>query len=45
MQEAISGAGQIKQNYASHARCARQLAETYFDSNLVLGKLIEEIGI
>jgi hypothetical protein len=43
--QAIAGARNILENYHSHALAARQLAETYFDSNQVLGKLIDEAGI
>jgi hypothetical protein len=45
LDEAVKGAECIAQNYESHCRAARALAEAYFDSNKVLGRLLEEIGV
>jgi hypothetical protein len=35
----------IARNYGHHRRAARALAEAYFDSDKVLGRLAEEVGI
>jgi hypothetical protein len=45
LEQAIDGAERITRDYAHHSASARQLAETYFDSNLVLGQLIEEVRV
>jgi len=45
MEEAVAGARAVIQNYQEHSKAARQIAETYFDSTVTLGKLIEEIGV
>ena len=42
--EAAAGAGQIASNYAHHCRGARELAEAYFDSRLVLTRLLAEVS-
>lgn len=44
LQEAIAGVERIAADYEHHCRAARKLAEMFFDSERVLGKLIEEIG-
>lgn len=44
-EEAGSAARRLAADPTRHGRAARALAEAYFDSNLVLGQLIEEIGI
>jgi len=44
LQEAIAGAERIAADYEYHCRAARKLAETFFDSEKVLSKFIEEIG-
>jgi hypothetical protein len=31
-------------DYDTHSRVARALAERYFDSDRVLGRMIEEVG-
>lgn len=43
--EALCQVESVSKNYAIHARAARQIAEQYFDSNRVLGGLLNEIGI
>jgi hypothetical protein len=43
--EAVAGAEEIERNYEGHCQAARELAEKYFDSDGVLGRLSEEIGI
>jgi hypothetical protein len=45
MEEAVSGAERIARSYADHARAARAIAEAYFDSDRVLGQLLEETGL
>lgn len=43
--EAVAGAQQLAADYALHCQAARKLAEDFFDSNKVLRKLLEEVGI
>jgi hypothetical protein len=43
MEEAIAGAKSISENYASHCRAARSLAETWFDSDKVLAAMLDQI--
>jgi hypothetical protein len=45
LEEAIAGAGRIARDYEEHCRTARALAEEYFDSNRVLGRFIEDVGV
>jgi hypothetical protein len=45
MDEAVSGAGRIARDYERHCRAARQLAEDWFDSDKVLGSLVERVGV
>lgn len=45
MDEAVAGARQIAGNYRQHCRAARQIAETYFDSKRVLGRVLEQSGV
>lgn len=45
MEEAVEGANSINMNYSDHCAAARQLAEYWFDSERVLGKLAEQVGI
>lgn len=45
LDEAIEGAESIAGDYARHSRSARALAEEYFDSDKVLGRLLEEIDL
>jgi hypothetical protein len=42
--EAVAGIEAIAGDYPRHARAARAVAEAYFDSDRVLGRLIEEVG-
>lgn len=42
--QAVSGAESIMSNYEVHSRAARKLAETIFDSDIVLGELLEQLG-
>lgn len=42
--EAVAGAREIARNYAGHCRAARRLAEDCFDSDKVLGRILEQVG-
>jgi hypothetical protein len=43
LDDAVAGAHAIVGDYRRHARAARQVAESYFDSDKVLGALLEEV--
>ena len=43
--EAVAGVEAINADYPAHSRAARQLAEEYFDSDKVLGRLLERVGL
>lgn len=43
--EAARGVARIVDDYEAHCAAARALAENYFDSDLVLGRLLDEVGI
>jgi hypothetical protein len=45
LDQAIAGAELIARDYDKHCQSARALAEEYFDSDKVLGRLVEEIGV
>lgn len=45
LEEAVAGAERIAMAYDGHCRAARAIAETYFDSDKVLGRLVDEVGI
>jgi hypothetical protein len=45
LDDAVAGAERIAADYPDHCRAARALAEEYFDSDKVLGRLIDEVGI
>ncbi len=42
---ARDGAARIGADYDAHAAAARAIAEEYFDSDLVLGRLLDDVGI
>lgn len=44
LEEAISGAHEISRNYRTHARAAQAIAVEYFDSNKVLGALLDKVN-
>ena len=44
LDEAVAGATDIAADYPAHCRGARSLAEKHFDSDVVLGRLLERIG-
>jgi hypothetical protein len=43
--EAVAGAERLARDYRGHCQAARELAESFFDSDTVLGNLIDAIGI
>lgn len=45
LDEAAAGAEEISRNYDRHCKAARKLAETFFDSDKVLGQLLHEVGV
>jgi hypothetical protein len=45
LDEAVLGVERIASDYDRHCRAARSLAEAYFDSDRVLERLIEQVGI
>lgn len=45
MDDAIDGADEIARNYEHHSHAARAIAEKYFDSDKILGDLIEQLGV
>jgi hypothetical protein len=45
LEEAAAGAKRIARDYAGHCRAARTLAEEYFDSDRILGRFMEEVGV
>jgi hypothetical protein len=42
---ALRGVESIAADYNAHCQAAREIAEEYFDSDKVLGRLMEEIGV
>lgn len=45
VEEAIDGAARLSEDYGRHREAARRLAETCFDSDLVLSRLLEDAGL
>lgn len=45
LDEAVAGAESIARDYGRHARAARRLAEDYFDSDLVLPRVLSQLGV
>jgi hypothetical protein len=43
--EAVEGVERIGSDYATHARAARRLAEEHFESDRVIGRLLQKLGI
>jgi hypothetical protein len=41
VEEAVAGAAAIARDYEAHSQAARSLAETYFDSDLVLARFLD----
>jgi hypothetical protein len=44
LEQAQRGAERIAADYDAHSKAARQLAETYFDSDRVLGDMLDRMG-
>jgi hypothetical protein len=44
LDEAVAGVEAIGRNYPRHAAAARELAEEHFDSDKVIGRLVEELA-
>jgi len=45
LDEAVAGAEAIAADYDRHRRAARSIAEQYFDSDIVLSKMLDQIGV
>lgn len=45
LEEAVAGARSILDDHGRHAAAARRLAEDHFASDIVLGRLCEEVGV
>jgi hypothetical protein len=45
LDSAIAGADKIVRDYPRHAAAAREIAENYFDSDKVLGQMLDEVGV
>jgi hypothetical protein len=45
LDEAVEGTDRIVRDYEQHCRAARAIAEEYFDSDRVLGRFLDEVGI
>ena len=45
LEQAVAAVDSVARDYDRHARAARALAETYFDSGKVLTKLLNEVGV
>jgi hypothetical protein len=45
LEEAAAAIGEVMDDYEAHRTAARELAERAFDSDLVLGRMLEELGV
>jgi hypothetical protein len=45
LEEAAAGVEAINRDYARHAKAARQIAVEYFDSDKVLSRLLDDLGV
>lgn len=45
LEEAVQGVEEITADYGRHARAARAIAEEYFDSDKVLSRLLDRLGV
>jgi hypothetical protein len=41
--DSAGGVARVLDDYAAHCRAARVIAERYFDSNVVLSRLLNEV--
>ena len=44
IEEILAAIGELRADYARHARAARDIAEALFNSDLVLGRLLDRIS-
>jgi hypothetical protein len=44
-QEAAAAITAVESDYESHAKAAREFAATYFDSSIVLGDILKQVGL
>jgi hypothetical protein len=44
VEEAVAAVHDVRADPAGHARAARELAEAHFDSDLVLGRLLDRLS-
>lgn len=45
LEEAVDGAARLQRNYEQHCTAARQFAEEFFDSDKVLGRMVDEMDV
>lgn len=45
LQEAVDALDTVEKDYVAHATAARRLAEEHFDSDLVLGSMLDVVGL
>jgi hypothetical protein len=45
LDDAVAGVEAIEADYERHCRAARELAQTHFASDVVLGRLLERLGV
>jgi|SRR6266550_1733705 len=45
VEEAVAAIAHVESSYLEHCRAARRIAEEYFDSDRVLGGILEEVGL
>jgi hypothetical protein len=45
LEEAVAGVQEIAGSYERHCRAAREIAEEYFDSDMVLTRLLQAVGV
>lgn len=45
LDQAVAGARAIERDYRRHCRAARLIAEEYFDSDKVIGEMLETVGL
>jgi hypothetical protein len=45
IEDVVAAVGELNGDYPRHARAARALAEEFFDSDKVLRRLLESVGV